>query len=593
VLIGKGAVLRQTTFFVVCGLTAGALMQTSVFGQQCATPPTGATVNDSGATRIFVDAQKGMDSSTCGENSNPCKTISKGLDQATEYMVADIIVNPGTYRETISLPSQFGESSSRTLVIEAAQAGTAIIDGADPWTDWAANNNGTYSHSWPYRWGYASQPFLKTGGPAVGCLGLRREMVFINGVQLTQVLHGPLTQTGTFFVSDGQPDFNPGDNCPTLSGTLAVMTIYPFAGTDMSVADVEIAVRNNLFTTRDSGAQNLEVKGLIFQHDNNGANISGLGAIRIAGDNAKNQGANILLDSVTARYNNWQGLVLSANLNLTVRNSTFTWNGENGVEVYRPVNFLFTDNTVTYNNWRGIQGGLTGWDADGMKVVRAHFMQVNKSSFSNNFTGGLWFDTDNADICITGDSFNQNATNGLYFEATQGPALVYGSVFYKNHGQGIQTANSTRITLRQNTVYDNGANAFFIGGSTTARDVSDWQNAGAKYRLLAQDWVFNGNIFAMGPDTAAGSNLIGTSLTDISSFTGTVLSDYNNWYAPGNSTPFDLAGHGKYNFEGWRNFTHQDPGSSQVVVTSIALPPTTVCVGLDCGGNAHGAKPSH
>lgn len=585
--------MRQTTLFVVCGLTAGALMQSSVFGQQCTTPSTGAAINDSGATRIFVDSQKGTDSSTCGENSSPCKTISRGLEQATNYTVTDIIVNPGTYRETISLPSQFGESSSRTLVIEAAQSGTVIIDGADPWTDWAHNSNGTYTHAWPYKWGYASQPFLKTGGPAMGCLGLRREMVFINGVQLAQVLQGSLTQAGTFFVSDAQPDSNRGDNCPTLSSAPAVMTIYPFAGTDMSTADVEIAVRNNLFTTTVSGAQNLELKGLIFQHDNNGANISGFGAVHISGNNAKNQGANILLDSVTARYNNWQGLVLSANLNLTVRNSTFTWNGENGVEVYRPLNFLFTGNTVTYNNWRGFQGGMTGWDADGMKTVKAHLMQVDKSSFSNNFTGGLWFDTDNTNICITRDSFNQNSTNGLYFEATQGPALVYQSIFYKNQGQGIQTANSTRITLRQNTVFDNGINALFIGGSTTARDVGDWQNSRVKYSLLTQDWVLSGNIFATGPDTASGSNLIGTSLSDVGPFTGTVISNYNNWSATGNSKPFDLAGRGKYNFEGWQNFTHQDTSSSQSVVSSVALPPTTVCVGLDCGGSAHGAKPSH
>jgi hypothetical protein len=576
--------MRRKTLIPVCILTACVLMQSRTFGQQCTTPSTGATINDTGATQIYVDAVNGTDSSSCGASASPCKSITQGLTQATGYTVVDMIVNPGTYRESLSLPNQFGESSPRTLVIEAATSGTAIIDGAAQWTGWSSNGDGTYSLAWPNTWGYAAQPFTASGGPAIGCLGLRREMVFINGTQLTQMLQGPLTQAGTFFVVDGQGDSNPGDSCPTLSGDSNVITVYPPSGTDISSADVEVAVQDNLFTTAGTGAQNLELKGLVFQHDNNGANNSGYSAIHISGNNVNNQGANILLDTVVARYNNWQGLDLSANLNITVRNSTFTWNGENGVEIYQPLNFLFTGNIVTYNNWRGYAGGLTGWDADGMKAVKAHFMEVDNSSFNNNFTGGLWFDTDNENICITGDSFNQNTTNGLYFEATQGPALVYQSVSYKNLGQGLQTANSSGITVRQSTVYDNGANALFIGGSTTVRDVYDWQVSGVEYQLLAQNWVLDGVNFATGPDTASGSNLIGTSLSTITPFTSTLLSNYNDWYAPNNATPFDVPGHGNYNLSGWQGYTGQDANSTQTAVTSDALPSATTCIGVDCGG---------
>ena len=584
--------MRQKTLLIVCSMTAGVLMQGSVIGQQCTTPSTGAAIHDAGAKRIYVDAVKGLDSSSCGEISAACKTVMQGLKQATKYTVVDMIVNPGTYHESISLPSEFGSASSRTLIIEAAQSGTAIIDGADRWPDWKSNGDGTFSHPWQYTWGYAVQPFLKTGGPAVGCLGLRREMVFINGTQLTQVLQGPLTQAGTFFVTDGQTDSNSEDNCPALTAGERAIVIYPPVGVNISTVDVEVAVRNNLFTTGESGAQNLELKGLVFQHDNNGANISGFAAIRIVGDNSKKLGANILLDSVTVRNNNWQGLVLHANLDITVRNSTFAANGENGMEVYRPLNFLFTGNTVTYNNWRGLQGGLTGWDADGMKVVRAHFTEVDKSSFSNNFTGGLWFDTDSENLCVTGDTFNENLTNGLYFEAIQGPALVYQSVFFRNHGQGLQTANSSRITVRQSTAYDNGANALFIGGSATPRDVANWQNPGVNYKLLAQDWVLDGVNFASGPDTVAGSNLIGTSLDSIAPFTSTLLSNYNNWYVPNNSAFFNVPGHGKISLSDWQNLTGQDAKSSQTPVSSAALPPAPVCIGGDCGGADRSGAPN-
>jgi hypothetical protein len=582
--------MRGCALAVICVAMGGVFMQAGIFGQQCITPSSGAAINDVGATKILIDAESGLDSSGCGEREHPCKTITQALSEAANHQVADIIVNPGTYREAISLPREFGESSSRTLVIEAALAGTAIIDGADRWTGWVANGDGTYSLPWPYTWGYSAQPFTISGGPAIGCLGLRREMVFVDGVQLTQALRGPLIQSGTFFVVDGQSDSNSGDTCPALSGAPHAISIRPPAGTNISSADVEVAVRDNLFTTSASGAQNLELKGLVFQHDNNGANISGFGAILISGDNANHEGANVLLDGVAARYNNWQGLVLSANLDVTVRNSTFTENGENGVEVFRPLNFLFTGNTVTYNNWRGSQGGLTGWDADGMKVVKAHTIEVDNSSFSNNLTGGLWFDTDNENLCITGDSFNENATNGLYFEATQGPVLVYRDIFYKNHGHGLQTANSARITVRQSTVYDNGADALFIGGSTTPRDVSNWQQPSVQYHLLAQDWVLDGVNFATGPDTAAGSALVGTSLSTISSFTGTLLSDYNDWFAPNSSARFNVPGQGDRTLAGWHSLTGQDAHSTQAPVNSEALPPSPVCIGLDCAGKTSAAE---
>ncbi|MGB6431744.1 MAG: right-handed parallel beta-helix repeat-containing protein [Candidatus Acidiferrales bacterium] len=519
-------------------------------------------------------------------------TITQALSQAIGHDVVEIIVNPGTYREALSLPSQFGEGSSSTIVIEAAQTGTAIVDGADQWSGWVPNGDRTYSLPWPYSWGYAAQPFTPAGGPALKCLGLRREMVFINGIQLVQVLQGPLTQAGTFFVVDAQSDPNPGDLCPTLTGKSRVISVFPPPGTDMSAADVEIAVRSNLFTTSPAGAQNLELKGLVFQHDNNGANISGFAAIHISGDDANSRGANILLDAVTARFNNWQGLDLSANFNATVRNSTFSWNGENGVEIYRPLNLLFTGNAVTYNNWRGAQGGLEGWDADGMKVVKAHLMEVDNSSFGHNLAGGLWFDTDNAKLCMTGDSFNENATNGLFFEATQGPAFVYRSVFYKNMGHGLQAANSTGITVRQSTVFDNGGDALFVGGSPTARETSNWQTPGLEYHLVTQNWVLDGVNIAAGPDTASGSSLIGTSLSTISPFTTTLLSNHNDWYAPNNSALFNVPGLADRSLGGWRSHTGQDVNSTEAPVTSEALPHAAKCIGLDCGRRSGSARKS-
>jgi hypothetical protein len=225
-----------------------------------------------------------------------------------------------------------------------------------------------------------------------------------------------------------------------------------------------------------------------------------------------------------------------------------------------------------------------------MKVVKAHVMEVDDSAFDNNFTGGLWFDTDIENLCIAGDSFNENATNGLYFEATQGPALISRSIFYKNHSHGLQSANSARITVRQSALYDNGGDALFIGGSASVREVSNWQRPSVAYHLLTQDWVLDGVNFAAGPDTAPGSALLGTSLSTLSSFTSTLLSDYNDWFAPNSSALFNVPGQGDHTLGGWRSLTGQDAHSSQAAVNSETLPPSPICIGLECAGNTPAAE---
>jgi len=91
-------------------------------------------------------------------------------------------------------------------------------------------------------------------------------------------------------------------------------------------------------------------------------------------------------------------------------------------------------------------------------------------------------------------------------------------------------------------------------------------------------------------DTASGSGLIGTSLSTIAPFTVTLLSDYNNWYAPNNSASFNLPGQEDHTLGGWHILTGQDAHSTQAAVTSDAVPSSLICIGLDCAGQMPAAE---
>lgn len=589
-IVCRNWTLRLVTFIVCTGLAAAGVR---VVAQSCITPSTGATIG-APTEQIYVSASAGTDGAGCGTSGSPCKTINYGLGQAAATgHSAQVNVAAGTYREQIILPGYYNESATSTLlIIKATTPGTAIVEGADPYTGWNNNGDGTYSHSWPYTWGYATQPF--SGGPALSCTGLRREMMFINGVPMTQQLQGPLTSPGTFLVIDNQSD--PGAVCPTLSGA-AMITVYPPSGTNMSTADVEVSTRGGNSTTpgglfySPSGAANLEISGLVFQHDNTPANNLGYAAISFYGADQNGYGPNVMLDGVTVQNNNWIGVYSTHNYDMTMQNSTFTQNGEDGLEVQQPKNFLFNGNTVTYNNWRAYSGcpSCTGWDMDGAKFLRGHGIEVDNSTFAYNLTGGLWFDYDNENICVQTSSFHDNLTNGLFFEATQGPALIYQDQIFQNMANGLQTANSENITVRQSTVYDNGAAGLFIGGQTAGRSVTDWETGG-NYSLIAENWVYDGVNFATGPHSATGAYLLNTSLGTIAPFTSTLWTNYNDYYAPSNSTPFYI-GSGAKSYSQWLALisgngynSGQDIGSNQNSVTSNALPSAPPCIGWDCPG---------
>jgi hypothetical protein len=514
---------------------------------------TGAQINESAVGQtLYVDQSnpKARDSNP-GTVALPFLTIGRAATAAALKVKSgtDVVIGPGTYRESIDLNGAFSASDPAPLILEASEPGQAIISGSDVWTGWHTQSGGTYTLPWPYTWGNAPTP---SGWPALMPIVTRREMVFVNGTPLQQVLSLPLPEPGTFNVVDGR-----------------TITIWPPAGTAMSSATIEVATRSGLLQT-PNGISLFVLRGLTFEHDNTAVNALGNGAVKLVG------GSNILVDNCIFNNNNWLGLSISGGpaQAITVQNSRADHNGENGISFSKLNNLLFDHDQTSSNNWRGGAGGFTSFDADGMKVSRIHNATLSNYVSAYNQTGGAWFDTDNENIVLDSLQLCGNLTNGLFIEASQGPVAVSNSQFLGNVRVGLQLANSTEIAITNTALYSN-AKAILVGGSDTPRSVTNYATNQVYSLLMSNMTVTNNDVTG----TLSSQYLLTSSLsTSWALFIQTLSSNYNDWYNPYNLMGFSTK-FGRQNLSGWQQSSKQDRNS--VTTNPGDEVPTTYCGILD------------
>jgi hypothetical protein len=475
-----------------------------------------ANVNQNPATWFYVDAVKGNDGNS-GNSSAPFRTIQAAVDNADHTGGGvTIIVNPGVYRENVTI--QNNGSGNAPLTLQAAVTGTAVIAGSEIITGWMQQNATTYMAYWPYDLG--SCPIPSGWYMSFAPITLRREVVMVNGVPLTQVMHFNDMLPGTFYIGD----------------QYHLLHIAPPAGTDMATAVVEAAVRPTTLTV--SGRNNVVLRGLAFEHAANCFNTT----------SAKvNSSNNVLVDSITSEWNNWGGFGVFGSNNVTVQNSLASYNGGVGFMGTRDQNLLFTSNESDFNNWRGAQGAFYDWAAGGTKFFQMRNTSVQNHFSYNNEAQGLWFDTDDQNITINQATLSGNVLAGLQIERNKGPITLQNS-YLCNNGVGLNLLTSQKTTVQNNTFYNNGGTnshqaQIFLGGNSGGIFIQDWLT-GKFDNLVTTGTVLTGNVIE---DNGAGQSVVGTYLnsSDWAQFTSSLTSDYNQWYDSRNANSFNIAG-GRY-----------------------------------------------
>jgi len=444
--------------------------------------PIGANVAENMETALlYVDGAAGSDNNDGSQNS-PFKTINKALLTAgannQKSVGTQINVNPGIYREQLAFPAS---QTSLPFTLQAATPGTVFVSGADslPGNTWAVSSLGpnifTNSATSNYIFPACSAP---PGWPPVPPVVSRREMVFLNGFRLNQVMFSNELQPGTFWADAG------GSN---------QIYIWPPAGTNMPDADVEVATASRSPLMSTDGVNNFVIRGLTFEYDNS---CTQLGP-RIV------NGTNVLVDNDQFFWNNSMGFGIFAGAgstqNVTVQNSLANHNGQIGFGGSQVKYVLYQNDQSSYNSWRGAEGAFYEVGFNGSYFFLYHNSNFNGYNSFYNQSSGVHFDTDNADDQVTGLQSSGNNLEGLSIEASEGPFLVQNSAVCSNSlDPAGKTANaviddSTGVTLTGNTFYNGGLRQVYILGN--GRAGTNWEQPTTPLVRFNQSYTQNNNIF--------------------------------------------------------------------------------------------------
>ena len=497
------------------------------------------------SAHIYVDGVNGSNSNP-GTQKRPLKTIGAAMTKAianNQKSVGTLVtINPATYREAISAVKT-KKDTTLPITFEAATSGTVIVSGADVWKGWSpySGNDNIYTHSWPYDWDECPADPGTVELPIVR----HREMIFVNGTALTQVLSLGEMQAGTFSVDE-------------TGGTVYV---WPAAGTDMGTATVEVATRADLL--HDYGRDEMVFRGLIFQY---AASCRYSAAVTVdAGAN------NILLDTDQFLWNNAEGLNLQAASNqLTVQNSVANHNGEAGYWGHEVKQVLWQSDQASYNNWRGAQGMPYDFDSGGYRTFHVHASSFSGATAFFNQAAGIHWDTDHADLTADSMVFAYNLLHGLEIEKNEGPITVSNGSFCYNGAApvwytvgGLNLRDSENVTVTGTALVDNQQGQILLVGQNAGSSVTNWET-GQQYTLYNEYETLNQNTVVaatQGQDVFFDDSAAGT----WKKFQSTLASDYNDWWNSTNAEDFIVLvpkPGTAVTLSGWQNDTGQDADST-------------------------------
>ena len=520
------AVLTATLLLVGAQIAAAQMTEASTTAQDILNE---SIFNNISRTLYVNPANSAASDQNAGTANEPLRTLGRAAEMAMsinrQNQGVRVLISAGVYRESFSLGSG---GTNAPMVIEGVP-GQTIISGSDVWGGWQSQSGNIYTHDWNYDWGLAPIPsgWVSAGlNVSVPDIIRRREMIFVNGRSLRQVLNRSELGADTFYVDEGQ-------NQVTISMANAL---------NISSAQIEVATRGVVF--RVTNRQNIAVRGLTVQH----------GTLTFAAQAYISDCNNILLENNAFQWSSDAGLQFVRTNNIVSRNNTYSNNGGTGYSGSYLTNLLSENESATRNNWRGYQGNFMGWALAGVKHLYITNATYRNLSIRNNFTYGLWFDTRNRNLTVEGATITNNVKAGVYLEASMGPIAIRNSIIANNGNEGIRSANVKNITLENNIFYGNGTAQIYFTGENSGRP------SGGEWLWPAENYILRNNIIIAKNSTQP--VIRSTLSSDVwATFVNTLTSNTNTWYNLQTPSTFGV-GSGRYlNLAGWQTTTNEDANS--------------------------------
>ena len=393
---------------------------------------------------IFA-SPSGNDTTGNGTQGNPYKTATKAISVlgagGTVVLRAGVYHEGGVGQAGISGVEIFDNNS--TLQNYPGEA--VWFDGSSVYSSWTQEGSNwstpftiTMDHSptWTRGADDSTVPYYGFINPSYPCASWP-EMVFVDGVQLTQVSTLGAVTVSTFYVAGSltggsgatKYDFNP---------TKIYIGINP-AGHEVRVSDLQTCM------TAWSGTSGVTIRGIGIRRY--ATSMPMAACLKTSGSNATVE--NVWIEDIATSGIN------STNPNNTFRHVTSIRCGNRGFAAYRSDDLTLESVRAEYNNYEHFNYAP---ECGGMKVGACRRVTIFNSVFSNNYAKGLWFDVSVDEPVVYNCNFIDNEHYGIFYEISANGIganlLVKGSP-----NCGLIVNNTDNMRLWNNTVVDCGGNA--------------------------------------------------------------------------------------------------------------------------------------
>ncbi len=470
-----------------------------------------------------------------GSQANPLPSLLAGLQVARQFRLEGkpvcLRLLPGIYREECPEVLSDLDATASALVIEGASDGRSVISGSEVWNDWTLDQQtGIYSRSWPHAWGFSGIDYSGRNAP----IGQRREMVFVNGRRLVQVLGLADLAQGRFLVDEQAKR----------------ILLKPPLGLDrFDQALVEVALRGEKALLRARSVSNLAIRRLTFVHAASAQREAPLFIMR---------SARILLEDITVLDSNWTGIKVDGPQAGAIRNCLVRGVGAMGLALGHARDFRVERVVAEDNCWRAQLGGLTGWDAAGVKCGSLDGVVFDRVESSGNLTHGIWLDTNVTRVELRDCRVERNLGHGIYLEKNLGPISLERCTIAGNQG-GVMIVNTSGVTIADSRLLDNHEAQIIVNARSSYPKHTHWLT-GEDIKLDLSNTVLQRNAIYGRNEYR---NLIRTmgDKTMLSRFATTLTAAGNAYSCASAEAAFDLMGT-KTGFAGWRKLTAQDADST-------------------------------
>jgi parallel beta-helix repeat protein len=496
-----------------------------------------------------------------GSAAKPLKTIQGAFDKMIPLKESGqnvlILFYPGVYRDiligTQSRQHWMIPDNAAQLVLQAKEKGKAIFSGSDVWQDWTNEGNGFWSKTWNYNWGAPGAGVDSfPGAPDVPELAARRELVFVAGERLAQVLNKTQLREGGFQVDE----------------TANKITLKLRAGLNPNTATTEVATREQLLYIWNH--DNIFIRGLVFQHAANKFREAAVAFQEGQGRECRN-----IRVTDTVIVNNGQLGLENYCSNAIMRRNQVNDNGFGGIMGGNVTGWLLEDNQTNRNGWRSYAGGYKGWATAGLKVLDVANFTARRHEAIGNFADGFWIDTNNKTVTLEDSTITNNLQTGIFLEASAGPFIVRNNLICGNTLADVLLSAVAKVRLENNRILSTGpidtqnpelsAAVFYSElrrkdpgfGDFPMRDITFKGNTimATGQRLLTSSWIY----YKL-DDPADDERQL-----DYETLVRTLRSSGNTWYSP-LPQPFSWVDTSKgysenYDFSTWRTLTKQDADS--------------------------------